>query len=72
MYTKKKIHIGVIMSILPKKRNIFLYWIGKEYKLISILRNLIYLHSTNGVGYNVILITHENVKKYVNIPKKFL
>ena len=36
------------------KRNIFLYWTGKEYKLISILRNLIYLHSTNGLGYNVI------------------
>lgn len=59
------------MSMLPKRRNIFLYWIGKEYKLISILRNLIYLHSTNGVGYNVILITHENVEKDVNIPKNF-
>lgn len=54
------------------KRNIFLYWIGKEYKLISILRNLIYLHSTNGIGYNVILITHNNIQDYVkNIPKYF-
>lgn len=27
-------------------RNIYLYWVGKEYKLISILRNLyIYAHS---------------------------
>ena len=26
-------------------RNIFLYWCGPEYKLISILRDLIYLHS---------------------------
>ena len=42
------------------KRNIFLYWVGKEFKLISILRNLIYLHSTNGKGYNVILITNNS------------
>lgn len=53
-------------------RNIFLYWIGKEYKLISILRNLIYLHSTNGIGYNVILITPENINKYIdNLPNYF-
>jgi hypothetical protein len=57
----------------PKaKRNVFLYWTGRDYKLISILRNLIYLHSTNGRGYNVILITPKNVKKYINnIPKYF-
>ena len=55
-----------------QKRNIFLFWIGKEYKLISILRNLIYLHSTNGIGYNVILITHENIKDYIHdIPEYF-
>ena len=55
-----------------QKRNVFLFWIGKEYKLISILRNLIYLHSTNGIGYNIILITHENIKNYVNdIPEYF-
>ncbi len=54
------------------KRNLFLYWIGKEYKLISILRNLIYLHSTNGIGYNVILITPKNINKYLdNIPEYF-
>ena len=48
------------------KRNVFLYWIGKEYKFISILRKLIYLHSNNGKGYNVILITHDNINDYVN------
>lgn len=58
--------------VIPQKRNVFLYWIGKEYKLISILRTLIYLNSTNGVGYNVILITHKNIHDYVdNIPKDF-
>ena len=54
------------------KRNIFLFWTGHEYKLIKILRDLIYLHSTNGKGYNVNLITPENVKEYVeNIPDYF-
>jgi len=53
-------------------RNIFLYWIGKEYTLISILRNLIYLHSTNGNGYNVILINDLNINEYIkNIPDYF-
>ena len=53
-------------------RNIFIYWIGKEYKLISILRNLIYLHSTNGIGYNLILITDKNICDYIdNIPTYF-
>jgi len=53
-------------------RNIFLFWVGKEYKLISILRNIIYLHSKNGKGYNVILITDNNINDYVkNIPEYF-
>jgi len=53
-------------------RNLFLYWVGAEYKLISILRNLIYLHSTNGVGYKVHLITDKNLNRYVkNLPKYF-
>jgi hypothetical protein len=53
-------------------RNVFLYWVGKEYKLISILRNLMYLHSTNGKGYNVVLITNENLREYVSeIPSYF-
>jgi len=53
-------------------RNVFLYWVGKEYKLISILRNLIYLHSKSGQGYNVILITDKNINDYIkNIPEYF-
>jgi hypothetical protein len=53
-------------------RNVYLYWSGNDYKLISILRNLIYLHSTNGEGYNVILITDKNISDYIkNIPKYF-
>ena len=52
--------------------NLFIYWVGKEYKLISDLRKLIYLHSTNGNGYTVHLLNHENIKDYVeNIPSYF-
>jgi hypothetical protein len=47
--------------------NLFIYWIGKEYKLISELRKLIYLHSTNGNGYTVHLLNHENIKDYIEI-----
>lgn len=53
-------------------RKIFLYWIEKEFKLISILRNLIYLHSKNGKGYEVNLITDDNIKEYIKeIPIYF-
>jgi len=53
-------------------RNIYLYWVGYEYKLILILRKLIYLHSTNGKGYKVNLITEKNINDYIkNIPSYF-
>ena len=53
-------------------RNVFLYWTGHEYKLISILRKLIHLHSTNGIGYNVKLITPKNIHDYIDdIPSYF-
>lgn len=57
---------------MSSNRNIYLYWVGKEYKLISILRNLIYLHSTNGIGYKVNLITDKNIRDYIkDIPNYF-
>ena len=60
------------ISYMMESRIVFLYWVGKEYKLISILRNLIYLHSTNGKGYKVILITDKNINEYVkDIPIYF-
>ena len=53
-------------------RNVFLYWAGKEYKLISILRDRILSHSRNGVGYMAHLITDQNIRDYVTtIPPYF-
>jgi hypothetical protein len=49
-----------------------MYWEGKEYKLIQILRELIILHSKNGKGYNIHLINNQNLNKYVDkLPKCF-
>jgi len=36
-----------------------------------VLRNLIYLHSKNGRGYNVCLITPSNIKDYIEVPECF-
>ncbi len=55
-----------------ESRNIFIYWVGKEYKLIKILRDLIFLHSNNGKGYKVHFLTNKNINEYIeNIPEYF-
>ena len=55
-----------------KSRNVYIYWVGNEYTLISILRKFIYLHSTNGKGYTVHLITDKNIGEYISdIPSYF-
>ncbi len=60
------------MKVDKNSRNLFMYWVGKEYKLIKILRNIIYLHSKNGKGYNLHLITNENINEYVtDLPQCF-
>lgn len=54
------------------ERNVFIYWSGKEYSLINILRNLILLHSKNGKGYNVHFINDNNINRYVKeFPENF-
>ena len=55
-----------------ESRNVFIYWVGKEYTLISVLRNLMYLHSSSGKGYKVNFITDKNIHEFVkDIPKYF-
>ena len=54
------------------ERNVYLYWVGKEYSLILLLRKLIYLHSKSGNGYNVHLIDTTNIHRYLDdIPNYF-
>lgn len=48
------------------ERNVFLYWVGEPVPyLITLLRDLIYRHSKNGMAYRVHLINHSNLDKYV-------
>ena len=54
------------------ENNVFLYWVGNDYKLIKILRKLIYLHSNNSLNYTVHLINKENINNYIkNVPDYF-
>ena len=50
---------------------VFLYWVGSDYKLIKILRDIIYYHSNDSKNYEVILINDKNVRDYVDIPDFF-
>jgi hypothetical protein len=53
-------------------RNVFLYWVGKDYKVIRRLRNLIYMHSMFGTAYTVHLIDDKNVLTYIHdLPPSF-
>lgn len=54
-----------------KTRNLFIYWEGPEFKLIKLLRELIYMHSNSGIGYNVIFINRGNLDQYIEIPHYF-
>lgn len=53
-------------------KNVFIYWTGKKYILIEILRDLIFLHSNNGKNYKVHFITDENYKEFIDLPDNFL
>ena len=66
LFYKYKNNIFENYNNIHNNRNVFLYWVGKEYKLITLLRYLIYLHSKNGKAYNIILINNSNINKYIN------
>jgi hypothetical protein len=53
------------------ERTIYLYWVGSEYKLITILRKYMYIHSKHGKGYNIVLLTRKNICDYIEIPIYF-
>ncbi len=64
--------IYIILIQLIMVKNVFLYWVGQEYKLIKILRDLIIQHSKINDGYNVHLINHDNINEYIkDIPDYF-
>ena len=49
--------------------NLFMYWVGKKYKLIKILNNIIKIHSKSGNGYTIHMINKKNIGNYIqDIP----
>jgi len=60
-----------VMPVVNDK-NLFLFWTGREYSLILLLRKLIYAHSNEGENYRVHLITRQNVESYIKeLPECF-
>lgn len=58
------------MQTVTDERNVFFYWRGSDYKLISLLRKLFYAHSNNGRGYNLIFLNDDNINQYIkDIPR---
>jgi hypothetical protein len=59
------------------ENNVFIYWVGNEYKLIKILRKLMYYHSNSNNGnnsknYKIHLINDKNIDEYLtDIPEVF-
>lgn len=53
--------------------NVFIFWVGREYKIIKFLRALIYHHSNNGKNYKVHFINYDNLRDYIKeeIPECF-
>lgn len=54
------------------QNNVFIYWVGNEYKLIKILRQLMYYHSFNNNNYKIHFINENNIREYIDyIPEIF-
>ncbi len=54
------------------ENNVFIFWVGDDYKVIKFLRALIYHHSDGGKNYKVHLLNYENLNNYVDkIPDYF-
>ena len=53
-------------------KNLFFYWTGFEYNLISILRRLIIRHSKNETKYNAVFVNDDNLSEFVeDLPIAF-
>lgn len=53
-------------------RNLFFYWTGKDYYLISLLREIILLHSEGNRRFNAVFLHDGNLSQYVDrFPKNF-
>ncbi len=60
------------LFIMLNERNVFFYWRGHEYKLISLLRKLFYAYANVGKGYNLVFVNDENLNDYIKDVPKFV
>lgn len=51
---------------VPGQRNVFIYWTGREYSLIALLRDLMVRHADGGRNYVLHHVTRENVGRYLD------
>lgn len=51
-----------------QNRNLFFYWEGPQPPLISLLRELIFKHSSAGKGYNPVFLSDSNISDYIEVP----
>lgn len=56
---------------ITEYKHVYMYWTGKEYNLIKILRELAIIHSNHSKNYTFHLLTPGNIKDYIDVPKTF-
>ena len=53
-------------------RNVFVYWVGKSYSLIELLRKIMKYHANNGKNYHLHLLNENNLSNYITeLPDGF-
>ncbi|MBU3675995.1 MAG: hypothetical protein FGM54_02290 [Chitinophagaceae bacterium] len=57
---------------LGEHNNVFVYWVGKRYSLIELLRKIMKLHADEGRNYKFHFIDEHNLNQYVEeLPPGF-
>lgn len=62
---------GINNAPIENDKNVFVYWEGPEFSLISLLRKIIYKFSDNGNNYKVFFLNDSNISQYIDIPKEY-
>ena len=69
-------HQGVNMNEvgnmpIENDKNVFVYWEGPEFSLITLLRRIIYKFSKNNENYKVFFLNDSNISHYIDIPSEY-
>ncbi len=61
----------IYVEPVENDKNVFIYWEGPEYSLISLLRKIIYKFSDGGKNYKVHFLNDSNISQYIDIPEEY-